>query len=76
MNSETAILIAIVLSILIIVAVYGATDVVLDETGNSLFGDSQDDQGLFNPPEGGEERPFPEPQNQFSKTPEYRELSI
>ena len=46
MNSETALIVAIILGLLVLAAAYGALNIGVEGAGDSLFGDS-DREGLF-----------------------------
>lgn len=58
MNTETAVIIAIVLAIVMVLGVATMFNTGLDETGKSLFGENTDEDGFFNP--GGPPTEFPD----------------
>lgn len=60
MNSETAIVIAIVISVIIILSVATAFSGTLSEAGSSVFGENSEDSGLFEPDKEGERYDFPD----------------
>lgn len=57
MNSETAIVVAVVLTITIVLGVALFFTGGLDEVGTSLFGDNSAEDGFFQPDEGVDEFP-------------------
>jgi hypothetical protein len=52
MNAETAIIVAVVVAITIVLSVALVFNGSLDEVGQSLFGEDSEGQGFFEPEEG------------------------
>ena len=57
MNSETAIVVAIVMAVLIVLSMATIYSGSLDQVGSSLFGENSDQNGLFEPDEDVNEFP-------------------
>lgn len=65
MNSETTILVGIVLAVIILAAVYGVVSGGIDRAGEALFGEGQEGEGFLQPQEGDDGGySFPQPEDQ------------